>query len=91
MALSTSERQARYRQRLKEAAMATISVDVRVGDAWFQPSEPIANVTMKCLPNIGDAIQVGTLFYSVLSVGHHGVDSPDGHYAVLLVKRFEQA
>lgn len=68
----------------------TISVDVRLGTEWFKPSEPIASVTMKVLPNVGHAIQVDTYFYEVVGVGHHGVDSPGGHYAVLLVRRMEQ-
>jgi len=68
----------------------TISVDVRVGTKWFAPSEPIASVTMKVLPNVGDLIQVETYAYEVLGAAHHEVEKPGGHFAVLLVKRCEQ-
>jgi hypothetical protein len=88
MVLNNTERQARHRQRLKEAAMAgTIPAGFYLGKGWGHGYEPFASGHLKCLPNAGDTIQLGNNAYTVTTVSHHNVEVIGDHNVVVFVER----
>lgn len=87
MVLSNAERQARYRQKLKEAAIAaTVPVTVRIGSS-LSNSEPVASPLLAILPRVGETVSVGNYSLKVKDVIHHPMDGVEAHTVTIVVTK----
>jgi len=65
----------------------TIPAGFYLGKGWGQGYEPFASGHLKCLPNVGDTVQLGNKAYTVNKVSHHNVEVIGDHNVIVFVER----